>query len=348
MKNEIELPAETRELPYLTHSYHSALGAGSNDKLYYFHANHLGSGVLITDGSGDTYQMLAYAPFGEGLINVRYGNDYDEPYKFSGKIKDEESGLMYFEARYYSSDLGIFPTTDPHWYNYPNLSPYAYCANNPIRYIDPTGMDEWEIDAQGNVVNQIKTDKHDAFFMVDKDGNRIDGQSISFDYGTVKHKNNTYPNGNYDIFKVKGDENGTALFELMANNTNVEIGLTRTGLAGKGTNYITTSHNEGSESGFKYLFNGQLKYLYYIRERTHSHPNGSIPVPSGMPGTKQEGTADIYNAQQLVQASKDYGYKSPIFNIYMQGFGYQKYTPNSQVSDFEHIYNALNKRPAMK
>jgi RHS repeat-associated protein len=141
--NNIELPAETRELPYLTHSYHSALGAGSSDKLYYFNANHLGSGSLITDKSGDTYQTLAYAPFGEGLINVRYGNDYDEPYKFSGKIKDEESGMMYFEARYKHNDLN-FISTDPMWYKYPSWTPYHYALNNPIMFTDPTGMESEE------------------------------------------------------------------------------------------------------------------------------------------------------------------------------------------------------------
>jgi RHS repeat-associated protein len=107
--------------------------------LYYFNANHLGSGSLITDGQGNTYQTLAYAPHGEGLINVRYGSDYDEPYKFTGYQKDMESSLNYAQARYYADNLGIFISPDPMWYKYPSWTPYHYALNNPVRYTDPNG-----------------------------------------------------------------------------------------------------------------------------------------------------------------------------------------------------------------
>ena len=42
-------------------------------------------------------------------------------------------------ARYYDSRLSIFNSTDPMWYKYPHLSPYAYCADNPVNFIDPDG-----------------------------------------------------------------------------------------------------------------------------------------------------------------------------------------------------------------
>ena len=53
---------------------------------------------------------------------------------------DAETGLHYAEARYYDSRLSTFNSTDPMWYKYPSLSPYAYCANNPVKYIDPDGQ----------------------------------------------------------------------------------------------------------------------------------------------------------------------------------------------------------------
>jgi RHS repeat-associated protein len=109
-------------------------------KLYYFNANHLCSGSLITDGSGNTYQTLAYAPFVEILVN-EFSGDYDEAYKFTGYERDRESGLDYAHARYYWSNGSIFSTTDLHWFNSPDITSYAYCANNPIMYYDPTGMD---------------------------------------------------------------------------------------------------------------------------------------------------------------------------------------------------------------
>ena len=58
---------------------------------------------------------------------------------FSAKEKDTETGLSYFGSRYYSSDLSIWLSVDPMSDKYPSLSPYAYCANNPVKLVDPNG-----------------------------------------------------------------------------------------------------------------------------------------------------------------------------------------------------------------
>ena len=62
---------------------------------------------------------------------------------FSAKEKDSETGLSYFGARYYSSDLSIWLSVDPMSDKYPSLSPYVYCADNPVRLVDPNGEDVW-------------------------------------------------------------------------------------------------------------------------------------------------------------------------------------------------------------
>ena len=62
-----------------------------------------------------------------------------QTFTFSGKERDAESGLNYFGARYYNSDLSIWISVDPMVDKYPNLSPYTYCANNPVRLVDPDG-----------------------------------------------------------------------------------------------------------------------------------------------------------------------------------------------------------------
>ena len=61
------------------------------------------------------------------------------PYAFSAKERDTETGLSYFGARYYSSDLSIWLSVDPMSDKYPSLSPYVYCANNPVKLVDPNG-----------------------------------------------------------------------------------------------------------------------------------------------------------------------------------------------------------------
>ena len=62
-------------------------------------------------------------------------------YTFSAKEKDSETGLSYFGSRYYSSDLSMWLSVDPQASKYPSLSPYVYCANNPVRVVDPDGED---------------------------------------------------------------------------------------------------------------------------------------------------------------------------------------------------------------
>jgi RHS repeat-associated protein len=62
-------------------------------------------------------------------------------YTFSAKERDSETGLSYFGSRYYSSDLSIWLSVDPMSDKYPSLSPYSYCANNPVKLVDPNGED---------------------------------------------------------------------------------------------------------------------------------------------------------------------------------------------------------------
>jgi len=52
---------------------------------------------------------------------------------------DNTMGFSYFGARYYDSDLSVWLSVDPMSDKYPNLSPYAYCANNPVMLVDPDG-----------------------------------------------------------------------------------------------------------------------------------------------------------------------------------------------------------------
>ena len=62
-----------------------------------------------------------------------------EKHAFSAKERDTETGLSYFGARYYSSELSLWLSVDPMASKYPSLSPYVYCADNPVNLVDPNG-----------------------------------------------------------------------------------------------------------------------------------------------------------------------------------------------------------------
>ena len=70
-------------------------------------------------------------------------------YTFSAKERDPETSLSYFGSRYYSSDLSIWLSVDPMSNKYPSLSPYVYCADNPVRVVDPDGEKIWIHDEEG-------------------------------------------------------------------------------------------------------------------------------------------------------------------------------------------------------
>ncbi|MDD3626783.1 MAG: RHS repeat-associated core domain-containing protein [bacterium] len=108
----------------------------------YFHQNFLGSIAMITDVNGNIEEHNKYEPFGDIIWSESY-IDTDNNYKFTGKERDKESNLDYFNARYLDTKLGRFIKADVLWgniYNPQCLNRYVYCINNPIKYLDKEGL----------------------------------------------------------------------------------------------------------------------------------------------------------------------------------------------------------------
>jgi RHS repeat-associated protein len=117
-------------------------------RVYFYHADHLGSGNVVSDETGQVVEELSYYPF--GLLRHRYsltGNTYSSEYTFSGKERDADSGLFYFGARYYDPVLCVFASVDPVSMHRPevglqdteHLNSYEYAGNNPLVLMDPDG-----------------------------------------------------------------------------------------------------------------------------------------------------------------------------------------------------------------
>ena len=123
--------------------------------VYFYHSDHLGSASWITDGDGIPVQHLQYLPYGEPFVNQRAaGSTYRERFTFTGKERDEETGYSYFGARYMDHELmTMWLSVDPMSDKYPSISPYAYCAWNPIKLVDPDGREItlWIEDGSGNI-----------------------------------------------------------------------------------------------------------------------------------------------------------------------------------------------------
>ncbi|MBI2548850.1 hypothetical protein HYW21_05865 [Candidatus Woesearchaeota archaeon] len=105
-------------------------------KKYFYHPDALGSTALVTDEAGNVVEEVEYLPFGEVIEG---GNDR---YLFTGKEKDRETGLQYYDARYYAPDQARFIQPDiaqPDIYDPQQLNKYSYARNNPVKYMDPNG-----------------------------------------------------------------------------------------------------------------------------------------------------------------------------------------------------------------
>ncbi|MCQ2225864.1 MAG: RHS repeat-associated core domain-containing protein [Paludibacteraceae bacterium] len=120
---------------------------------------------------------------------------------FTGKEKDPESGYHYFGARYYDCEaLTGWLSVDPMADKYPSLSPYNYCAWNPVKLIDPDGNEMWkpEVLADGSV-NYIKEAGDNAKTLQDQYGlTESDAKKL---YNTVKNGKISAS----DVKKVTGD-----------------------------------------------------------------------------------------------------------------------------------------------
>ena len=114
--------------------------SGGNQNEYFYAKDVQGSTTNITDNTGACVQSYDYTDFGETA--ERIATDFKNEICYTGGIYDELTGLYYLNARYYNPDEGVFLSQDTYRGTEKNAecwNLYAYCANNPINYVDPSG-----------------------------------------------------------------------------------------------------------------------------------------------------------------------------------------------------------------
>jgi len=115
---------------------------------YYYHADGLGSVTDLTDESGAFVKRYQYKSFGRIYSQI---GALAQPFKFTGREWDPESGLYYYRARYYNPRTGRFLTKDPIGFGGGDVNLYRYVFNNPVRYRDPWGL--WSEDVHSGIGN---------------------------------------------------------------------------------------------------------------------------------------------------------------------------------------------------
>jgi RHS repeat-associated protein len=143
--------------------------------LYFHHSDWLGTERVRTDITGASCETIASLPFGDNQTISGTCGDVDA-HHFTGKERDSESGLDNFGARYNASTMGRFMSPDPkilsirHIINPQKWNKYAYTINNPLRYFDPNGMEEIEVQLRSFIQANTRTDPRGRIFAGDSRG----------------------------------------------------------------------------------------------------------------------------------------------------------------------------------
>src|SRR5690606_5965305 len=144
---------------------------GSTKSFYL--TDHLGSTRAVFTSAGVVQEVYDYYPFGLVMPGRTLVSGTGTKEQFTGKERDEETGLHYFGARYYMPAVGRWGSVDPLSGEVPGWSPYNYVVDNPIRLVDPDGMapDDYYIDTRERSIRVVQTgDSFDRFY--DSSGER--------------------------------------------------------------------------------------------------------------------------------------------------------------------------------
>jgi RHS repeat-associated protein len=200
--------------------------------MFWYHPDYLGNVDLVTERDGKTYEFFTYNPWGEEMHQYNANTfGFASPYRFNSKEKDQETGLHYYGARYYSSKLSVWMSVDP--LAHKTLQPYIFTSNNTLLFIDPDGRENIVI-----IGNQGSRPNSDANSGSDKKHFLEAGLKEAFELNKQNEQNTT-------ILITKGDYTEEQLFSITerANVYGINV-LIIEGGAGDVIDYINNGANQ--------------------------------------------------------------------------------------------------------
>ena len=146
------------------------------DSTYHFLlADYLGNVRVVASADGAIEKTFDFRPYGDDL-NVGQAQDVPSvnPYKFGGKEWDGKLLNYDFHARPFSPSTRRWPVMDSKSEDYYRISPYAYCAANPVNLVDPDGRDIWGLRRSGEIWYIEKDEDYHRLYVFDEDEQMTD------------------------------------------------------------------------------------------------------------------------------------------------------------------------------
>jgi len=301
----------------------------TENRYIYQYKDHLGntrvSFAKNSAGALEVTDINNYYPFGlnhitVGGTNSLLGGYYS--YKYNGK-EIQETGFYDYGARMYMADIGRWGVVDPLSEKMRRWSPYNYAFDNPVRFIDPDGMqaeDKIKILNNGDIKRTADNNPYDTITNEDESksikiartnitdanprGDSQIGEAKPISFETQGHDGEA-GSSKYTYLQIQNYDVATQFFEFAASNTKVEFGQDTFNFSdGFSTNIVSTNHTVNSSSsaattiGYVDVSPSGSTSRYFIndatrQERVHSHPSGSDWGPSGFDVSRNNKTGNL-------------------------------------------------------
>ncbi len=147
------------------------VASDGSQEINYFLCDHLGSVRVIFNAGGKVVERNDYYVSGKAVVREDYPRQAGNRYKYNGKEEQTTGNLGYLDygARMYETSAGRWLTVDPMAESYYSVSPYAYCANNPVNFIDPDGRNFTHyVDRNYNILLQTNDGSNNVVMVPDE------------------------------------------------------------------------------------------------------------------------------------------------------------------------------------
>ena len=259
-----------------------------NSYTYRFYIrDHQGNNRVVTTSTGAVKQTTHYYP--DGVTHDKSTEQGLQRYKYNGKELDRMHGLDWYDygAREYDPTIGQFTSMDPLCEKYYHISPYAYCAGNPVKYVDPDGRKVYLFSTQLPGANYVPFATHTFLVVQDSNG--------KITYAAYGARNNDCISGNDALTRCNYSDDLKAIKNFFEGNQKsnhvkgIDLIPIPDGMSSDefDTKVINTINSFGNNSKIKYNLNPT--------EETEGNCNSSsstILILSGVPKETVEQIGD--------------------------------------------------------